>query len=173
MNRNLMMFGAAIVFLAGCSSSYKHNEFQSPEVKLDQNFAVLISTPENGWYGETEYKHSGQMTANAIRSAFSKNTRKVAITADCKGKNCLDSIDSSQYGYYVEPIILHWEDRATEWSGKADKVEIQIITYDTKTKKEIGNTTYSGKSKWLTFGGDHPQDLLEQPTHEYIGTLYK
>lgn len=54
-------------------------------------------------------------------------------------------IVASKYGYYVEPIILHWEDRATEWSGKSDKVEIQIITYDTKTKSEIGNTTYSGK----------------------------
>ncbi|MCC4834970.1 DUF4823 domain-containing protein [Shewanella sp. 10N.7] len=173
MNRNLVMFGTALIFLSGCSSSYKHNEFQSPEVKLDRSVAVLISTPENGWYDQTEYRNSGRMTANAVRSAFSKSASKVTITTDCKGQECLESIDPNTYGYFVQPIILHWEDRATEWSGKSDKVEIQIITYDSKSKKEIGNTTYTGKSKWLTFGGDHPQDLLEEPTHKYVESLYK
>ena len=173
MNRNIVMLGTAIIFLSGCSSSYKYNEYQSPEVKLAQNVGVLISTPENGWYAKTEYKNSGRMTANVIRSAFVKNTQRVAITNDCKGKDCLNSIDSTKYGYYVEPIILHWEDRATEWSGKSDKVEIQIITYDAISKKEIANTTYSGKSKFMTFGGDHPQDLLEEPTYKYVETLYK
>ncbi len=113
------------------------------------------------------------MTANTVRSAFSKNASKVTITTDCKGQECLESIDPNAYGYFVQPIILHWEDRATEWSGKSDKVEIQIITYDSKTQKEIGNTTYTGKSKWLTFGGDHPQDLLEEPTLKYVESLYK
>jgi len=173
MNRNLVMFGTAIIFLSGCSSSFKHNEFQSPEVKLDQSKGVLISTPENGWYEETEYRSSGRMTANAVRSAFSKNSSKVTIATDCKGEACLASIDTETYGYFVQPIILHWEDRATEWSGKPDKLEIQIITYDSETRKEIGNTTYTGTSKWLTFGGDHPQDLLEKPTHKYVESLYK
>ena len=173
MNRNLIMIVSALIVLSGCSSSYKHNEYQKPELKLDQSVGVLISTPENGWYDQTEYRNSGRMTANAIRGAFVKNTRKVSITTECKGAECLDNIDANKYGYYVEPVILHWEDRATEWSGKSDKIEIQIITYDAKTKKEIGNTAFSGSSKWATFGGDHPQDLLEEPTNQYVETLYK
>ena len=173
MNRNIVMLGTAIMFLSGCSSSYKYYEYQPPKVKLAQNVGVLISTPENGWYDLTEYRNSGRMTANVIRRAFSKNTQKVAVTTSCKGKECLSSIDMNKYGYYVEPIILHWEDRATEWSGKSDKIEIQIITYDLSTKKEIADTIFSGKSKFMTLGGDHPQDLLEEPTHKYIETLYK
>ena len=46
---------------------------------------------------------------------------------DCKGKNCLESIGSNKYGYFVQPIILHWADRATEWPGKSDKVDNQYI----------------------------------------------
>lgn len=173
MNKNIVMLGTAILFLSGCSSSYKYNEYQAPEVKLAQNVSVVISVPENGWYGQTEYKNSGRMTANVIRSAFSKNTQKVTVTSNCKGKECLNSIDSNEYGYFIEPIILHWEDRATEWSGKSDKIEIQMITYDLKTKKEIANTTFSGKSKFMTLGGDHPQDLLDEPANKYVETLYK
>lgn len=173
MNRYILIIGTALLTLSGCSSSYKHSELQSPEVKLDRNVGVLISTPENGWYDQKEYKKSGVMTANAIRKSFAKNSRKVSITAKCKGMDCLNTIDVNDYGYYVQPIILHWEDRATEWSGKADKLEIQIITFDSKTKKEIGNTTFSGKSKWATFGGDHPQDLLDEPINKYVESLYK
>ncbi|MCL1056452.1 DUF4823 domain-containing protein [Shewanella gelidimarina] len=173
MSRNILFMGTALLVLGGCSSSYQHNEFQKPEVKLDRSVGVLISTPENGWYSDREYNNSGRMTANAVRNSFSKNSRKVAITTKCKGESCLDTVDANIYGYYVQPIILHWEDRATEWSGKSDKLEIQIITYDTKTKKEIGNSTYSGKSKWASFGGDHPQDLLEEPTNAYVESLYK
>ncbi|WP_254924651.1 DUF4823 domain-containing protein [Aeromonas sp. A35_P] len=29
-----------------------------------------------------------------------------------------------------------------------------------------------GKSKWATFGGDHPQDLLPEPTEKYVNSLY-
>ena len=173
MNRNFIVIGTVLLFLSGCSSSFKYNELQTPELKLDKSVGVLISTPENGWYDQIEYKKSGHMTANEIRSAFAKNAHKVSITSECIGTSCLETIDTDDYGYYINPIILHWEDRATEWSGKPDKLEIQIITYDSKTKKEIGNTTYSGKSKWLTFGGDHPQDLLEKPTKKYVDTLYK
>lgn len=173
MNRSIMFIGITLLTLAGCSSSYKHNEFQKPKVQLDRNSGVLISTPKNGFYDQTEYESSGRMTANEIRRAFSKNSRKVSITTDCEGESCLDTIDSSAYGYYIQPIILHWEDRATEWSGIPDKLEIQIIIFDIKTKKEIANTTFSGKSKWVTLGGDHPQDLLAEPVNKYVESLYK
>ncbi|QQX79214.1 DUF4823 domain-containing protein [Shewanella sp. KX20019] len=173
MNRSIIFLGATLLTLAGCSSSYKHNEFQKPEIQLNKNTGVLISTPKNGWYDDKEYRTSGRMTANEVRRAFSKNSRKVSITTECDGDSCLDTIDSDTYGYYVQPIILHWEDRATEWSGISDKLEIQIITFDSKTKKEIGNTTFSGESKWATFGGDHPQDLLEEPINKYVEGLYK
>ena len=173
MNTNIIVIGTVLMLLSGCSSSYKQNELKAPAVKLEQGVGVLISTPENGKYDQKEYKKSGSMTANALRGGFSKNANDVSITTECKGKSCLDTVNSEKYGYYVEAIILHWEDRATEWSGKEDKLEIQIIIYDTKTKKEIGNTTYSSESKWLSLGGDHPQDLLEEPINEYINNLYK
>ena len=83
-------------------------------------------------------------------------------------------IDTEKYGYFVKPVILswEWEDRATEWSGKADRIEIQLIIYDVVTKKERANSSYTGKSKWATFGGDHRQDLLPEPTNSCVNSLY-
>jgi hypothetical protein len=158
--------------LFGCASAYKCNEFHGIEAGLNPYLGVLISVPENGWYGNTEYKKSGVMTANSIRAAFLKNAAMVDISEACKGDSCLNEIDSKSYGYYVKPTILHWEERATEWSGKPDRIEIQIVVYDSTTKNEIANTSFTGKSKWATFGGDHPQDLLPEPTNNFVSSLY-
>lgn len=163
----------SLSLISGCASTYKHSEFQAPTSKLDSTKGILISTPKNGWYGNTQYRNSGRMTANAIKAAFSKNAKKADVTRDCKGDECLSSIDIGKYGYYVKPIILHWEDRATEWSGKPDRVEIQMVVFDVLTKGELANSSYTGTSKWATFGGDHPQDLLHDPTNEYVSSLYR
>lgn len=163
---------AIMTILSGCASTYKHSELQAPSEKLDPEKGVLISIPENGWYGNTQYQNSGRMTANAVRAAFSKNSRKTDLDDNCQENDCLKDIDKETYSYYVKPVILHWEERATEWSGKPDRIEIQLIVYDAFSKEELANTSYSGKSKWATFGGDHPQDLLPEPTNEYVKSLY-
>ena len=113
------------------------------------------------------------MTANEIRAAFSKYTSSVDVTDSCHGDDCLNGINTKKYGYYVRPVILHWEERATEWSGKPDRIEIQIVIYDAVTKNELANSSYTGKSKWATFGGDHPQDLLPEPTNKHVKSLYQ
>jgi len=162
-----------VLLLTGCASTYKHSELQPVEEKLDSKTGVLISIPKDGRYGHIKYHNSGRMTANAIRAAFSKNASRVDLVNKCNEENCLTSIDIEKYGYYVNPKILHWEERATEWSGKPDRIEIQIIIYDAITQQELANSSYTGKSKWVTFGGDHPQDLLREPTNEYIKKLYR
>jgi len=74
--------------------------------------------------------------------------------------------------YFVVPEILHWEDRNTEWSGKKDVIEIKITVVDAASGSALASSVISGKSKWATFGGDHPQDLLPKPLQAYVDSLY-
>ena len=142
------------------------------ETKLNPYAGILISVPENGWYGEKTYTNSGKETAKAVKNAFLKHSKIVVISDSCKKEDCLKSIDVEKYAYYVKPEILHWEDRATEWSGRADKVKIQVVVYDSSSKKQIAEFSYSAKSKWLTFGGDQPQDLLQKSLDHYVNLLF-
>jgi len=161
-----------LVLLAGCSATYTHEVVSDPRVTLDRGKGVFISTPKNGWYGRQEYRDSGKMTANAIMAAFSRFTSNVVVTEQCIGIDCLKAINTDRYGYYVEPQILHWEDRATEWSGLPDKIEIKISVYDASLGTELASSVLTGRSKWATFGGDHPQDLLPEPVGSYVNALY-
>ena len=171
--KSKLLFLLIVVFASGCVSTYKYNELQHVTTKLDGTQGVLISTSQDGWYGNTQYHNSGKMTANAVRSAFSKYASIVDVVNSCHGDDCLSDIDKEKYGYYVKPEILHWEDRVTEWSGKPDRIEIQIVIFDTATKREVANLSYTGKSKFATWGGDHPQDLLPEPTNHYVSSLYR
>ena len=168
----LLYFSIAI-FVTGCASTYQYNDFRSIKTKLDRFKGVLISTPEDGWYGNTTYRNSGRMTAKAVRAAFSKYVSRVDVINTCHGDDCLNLIDTEKYGYYVKPEILHWEDRATEWSSKPDRIEIQLVIYDAVTKNELLNSSYTGKSKLSTFGGDYPQNLLPEPTNHSVSSMYQ
>ena len=108
-----------------------------------------------------------------ISKRLASYAKRVDVTSDCNGAQCLNDIDSQEYGYFVEPRILHWEDRNTEWSGKPDRIEIQVTIFDTASKSELAKTSFTGKSKWGTLGGDHPQDLLTEPTSNYVEKMYK
>ncbi len=163
----------SILLTAGCAATYENRDLKPLDAKLNSNLGVLISVPKDGSFGDKQYSNSGRMTANAVRTAFGKYATKVDISDSCQGEGCLSEAYIIKYGYYVKPVILHWEDRATEWSGKSDRVEIQLVIYDTVTRQEIANSTYTGKSKWATFGGDHPQDLLAEPTNKFVDTLYR
>jgi hypothetical protein len=72
----------------------------------------------------------------------------------------------------VYPTILHWEDRATEWSGIPDRVEIKIEIIGATTGKGLDSAIIKGKSGLATFGGDHPQDLLPKPVEDYVSGLF-
>ncbi|OAT77623.1 DUF4823 domain-containing protein [Mangrovibacter phragmitis] len=164
----------AIVALSvvGCSAKYNVNNIEEKTELLMKDTPVSISVPANGMYGNQTYTGSGKATAMAIREAFSHYTDNVNIFYDCGDLSCLNANHKIDHGYYVVPQILHWEDRATEWSGLPDRITIKIVIYSAESNRRVAATMISGKSKWATFGGDHPQDLLAEPVNSYVAGLY-
>ena len=162
----------AVLLLSACSARFQTRLVQPSISRLERGKGVFISTPKDGWYAKIEYKDSGAMTANAVKAAFSRFSNNISVSNQCLGRECLKIIPTDQYAYYVEPEILHWEDRATEWSGLPDRIEIKISVYDAMSGKELASSVLIGRSRWATFGGDHPQDLLPEPVNKYVESLY-
>ena len=161
-----------VILLSGCAATYNQVNLLTPTAKLISGKSVLIATPENGYYGNREYRTSGRLTVLAVNAAFAKFTNAIKVSSECKDLSCLKEKEKEPFDYYAIPEILHWEDRATEWSGIPDKIEIKLSIFESAAEKEIASTIISGKSKWATFGGDHPQDLLPEPLDKFIASLY-
>lgn len=155
---------------SGCTATYVQKDVTTSPDKLVGSQPVSIATPVDGHYDETTYNTSGAMTAGAVRAAFAQYSNKVAVYDSCADLVCIRK--QGRAGYYVVPEILHWEDRATEWSGIPDRIEIKLAIYAQEGDEPLASTIVSGKSKWFTFGGDHPQDLLEKPIEDYVKARY-
>ena len=161
-----------LLTVLGCASTYQENSLKAPTQQLQVGKSILIATPENGYYENKTYTSSGRMTADAVRNAFARYSNDISVSAECSDLDCLRNTQSESVDYLVVPEILHWEDRNTEWSGIKDKIEIKLVVYDAATGNELASTIIAGKSKWATFGGDHPQDLLPEPLKRYVESLY-
>jgi hypothetical protein len=159
------------VLAAGCHSTYSQRNLTEPSAKLVGGKSVVIATPANGVYSKREYTGSGEMTALAVRDAFTRLTDAVTVSAG-KDLNALKGDGSAHFDYYVVPEILHWEERATEWFGFPDRVHLKLTVYDGTTWDEIVSTSIYGTSKRATFGGVHPQDLLPDPINRWVESLY-
>jgi len=158
--------------LGGCASTYQSQVVTAPGAKLDRTQPVLIATPKMGSFEHKDYPESGRQTAEALHVAFARFSNRVVVSAPCADLACLQAEPAGRSGYLVVPEILHWEDRNTEWSGLPDRIEIKVLVTDARSGREVAAIVLTGKSKWATFGGDHPQDLLPEPVKQYVDSLY-
>lgn len=173
MKRKILMIAAALL-LTSCADTQqlvRHNE--ASKFTLNSSDSVYVAVPKNGAYGTHTYEASGATTAKVVMAAFLRHTSRV------KSGNVSQSFDEAiaaarktDSKYLAFPIILHWEDRATEWSLKPDRVEIKIEVFNVVTQKPVTSAIVSGKSGLATFGGDHPQDLLPEPISTFVASLY-
>ena len=174
----LMRLLCGIIFstmLIGCADTHEFLRGNGGgQVVLERNASAYIAVPRDGVYGGTVYHGSGQNTAQIILAAFPKHLLQVVTAPAYEDyKKSLELVKKEGYNYLIYPVILEWEDRATEWSGIPDRVSVKITVVDANTGRVADSAIVKGRSGWATFGGDHPQDLLPKPTGEYASSLFR
>ena len=160
---------------AMAAPKYRVEEVVNTGVTLTSADSVYIVVPRDGEYGSKPYRGSGQATANATRAAFARHLQRTTVVPGQVGETTEQSISAasaSGHSYYCQLEIFQWVDRATEWSGKRDKIEIKLSLYDTATKQLVRSAIIEGFSKFWTFGGDHPQDLAFAHMHVLVDSLF-
>ena len=73
----------------------------------------------------------------------------------------------------VYPVITHWEDRNTPWSGLRDKVRINVQVYDIGTCAMIDKTSLYATNRWLALVNAAPSNLLKKIIWPYVERLYR
>jgi hypothetical protein len=116
---------------------------------------------------------SGRMVTEPLRAAFQKEVRAVF------GGRLAETLDEGKANaakanahYLVYPTIMRWEDRSTEFSGRRDKVEIRLELWNVPEDRLMDIRLIQGTSKWMTDGGDKPQDLLAEPFAKYAASFF-
>lgn len=163
---------ALAAICGGCVSTYTANSV-SRSTQLSTNATALIALPEDGHFEKIPYPGSGHKTALAVSKAFAKHLPRVDMTPEAGSlSQHLEQGRAEKFDYLVIPTVVHWEDRATEWSGRPDRIEIEVRTVEVNSGETLALGSIKGKSKWATLGGDVPEDLLATPLGIYVDWLF-
>ena len=160
------------LLLTACADS-THFVKRGDQGSFAQRSTFYVALPEDGLYGSKVYQNSGRMTANHIRQALLANGQK-AIAANRREDLDAALVSAQQKGadYLAYSVILHWEDRATEWNFMSDEVRVELELIDVFSGEVQAQTMIEGRSGNATLGGDHPQDLLPEPLNKYFQQLF-
>ena len=147
----------AMMFLSSCVS--RRELSVGLPANLPPSTSISVRIPQNGVYGDTIYSNSGSQVAHQLVAALLPYFPETRLVYETQAR-----------GLLLSPQILHWEDRATEWSGKRDRVEISLPLY-ANDGRLLGSALISANSSYWTMGGDHPEDLLQRPFKVYAASL--
>lgn len=146
--------------VSGCVDKFETESYSPPTSVISSSAKALILRSEDGQYAGKPYLNSGRMLTDQVEIAVASRLAQATVAQASDVESALAQARSTGVEYVIEPRILHWEDRATEWSGKPDRITIKLAIWDAETGEIVSTSLERASSKWATFGGDHPQDLL-------------
>lgn len=164
----------SFALLFGCADTHQLMRVSGSTVPLSRQASAYVAVPKDGAYGPTTYSGSGALTAQAVAAAFAPYLNKITVAAKTEDlETAQQSARAGAYTYLLYPQILHWEDRATEWSGKPDVASVKVSLIRVDGGEVLDSAVVGGKSGWATLGGDRPEHLLPRPLADYAATLFR
>lgn len=164
-----------ILIISGCESvgQIRLNKDASWQ-KLNPSGSAYILFTEDAMYGSKQCTGSGSAITQLISSDFQKhlNTVKVSNIIGEKQEEGLKKAKAEGFTYLVDSKILLWENRPTEWSGMWDRIELKMNIVDVNSENLIDSVIIKGHGTWVTFGGYHPQNIVDKEINKYVASLF-
>lgn len=160
--------------LAACVSTQDVDRPAQVSQRLDTAAVAYVSVPPDGHFGKTVYANSGMMAANAVAKAFQAHLQNVYVaSAPATIDDALQAARGAGARYLISPVILHWEEHATQWSWRSDRVRIKLTVIDTMSGNIVETAVLKGTSGAAAFFvRREPQQLLAPPLDQYVESLF-
>lgn len=169
--KKIILILLPLLFLTACDSTYELINDKPNSIKMERDKAILVTTAENGYFENKEYKQSGKKTTQAISTKLRRYASTVSITQSKTFKK-IDTDILLDYDYVIVPEIYHWEDRATNMNFMPDKIVLGITVYD-NTGFMLNHIEIKGESTKVTFANNDPIDLVNESLDIYIRKLFE
>lgn len=167
---SLFLLAIATMIMSGCTASYNQSFLQDPE-SMKAGASVLIVTPENGSYGTEYYPTSGNDVVQILTKEMARYTTNISVIPTHVSIDQVHEDDLQDVDYVIIPEILHWEDRATGWSFRPDRIEVRFDIYDNQ-RQLINSVDIKGKSANVVWVQKAPNSLLPKPIRLLLRDLF-
>jgi hypothetical protein len=171
----LITFITALTVFTGCKSTYAEKDLtETPPPILKSNSRIYVAIPFDATFKKEVMQGSGKETAQAFQAAFMRYTR--AVYTSKYPESVGEALEIARKGdmqYVLYPTIVRWEDRATEFSGRRDRLTVKADLIDLSTSTVVFSREIEATGKWMTDGGETPKDLLDQPAQQFANAVFR
>lgn len=169
--RKLVLLFIPLLFLTACDSTYELINQKPSAIKMERDKDILVTTAENGYFENKEYKNSGKKTTTTIVNKLRRYASIVEVT-EANSYKKINNDDLLKYNYVIVPELYHWEDRATNMNFMPDKIVLGITVYD-NTGMMLNHVEVKGESTKVTMANNDPIDLINEALDIYIRQLFE
>ena len=174
-NASFLLLVAGFTTLLGCKTKYEEKDLTTAAAPvLKSNSRIYVAIPFDATFKKNVMEGSGKMTAQAFQAAFLRYTRSVYTSKFPESiGEALEIARKGNMEYVLYPTIVKWEDRATEFSGRRDRLTVKAELIDLSTSQVVFAREVEATGKWMTDGGESPKDLLDQPAQQFANSVFR
>lgn len=162
----------ALLAAAGCGPTYRRQVVVAPDGAMPRLGFALVARPKDGSFGKFDYPNSGKETADAVVSGLMGHVDRVLVQENCADLECLKREAPAGVTHFVVPVVAHWEDRNTQWSGIPDVIRVQITVVEAATDRVLASAVVQGEGSRVVDDGQLPERLLRDPVNAWFDSLY-
>jgi hypothetical protein len=172
MRKSLVVLLPAIL-LVGCVHKYAIPANLEGAGSLPAAAVAYVTFPSDGKDDNgRSYPRSGEWTQAAVSEALADlGLDVVRAPAPATRDETALAASEAEAQLLVRLELVHWSDRATEWSGIPDRITLRTEIRNVGTDALLSAQDVRASSRWATLGGDHPQELLPELARRWAASL--
>ena len=152
-----------------------------PAGPLPGNSQISIQTPDDGRFQDTlaedsnftVYENSGSDTVNAFKAAIANHSSSVSLIGECLPEKCLALAGGNGSSHLVMLEILYWEERSTTWSGKPDRLTLEVSVYELDSGLLVARSFMHANSSIGSSSSGKVAGYLPEMADKYVAWLYE
>jgi len=120
-----------------------------------------VMVAADGAYGSRVYAGSGRTVSTQIVSVVRRTWPEATLVEPPDENEAATRCGALGSNYLIVPTLLHWEDRATNWSGVRDHIDVEVHLLRIAPKELLRSMTFEARNNWFTLVDAAPSELLD------------
>jgi hypothetical protein len=171
---SLMVTTSLCIAIAGCSIPHSRADggpIASYQVKPTDKVLVL-NIADGQEQGQQPAHGSGQGMVAAIRKVLAAHGVPLSTTDTSSLTAGFDEAQGEGFSYVLKTTITLWEDNATAWSGKGDKLTISCELYDAKSHLLVAASAHRRVATGFTVLSGTPDRFMDEVAKGALAKIY-
>jgi hypothetical protein len=170
MNRYLIVLAMISVLLASCAGAKIDTAVSKELIPHKAGIYVLRATDAS--YGGRVYEGTGLLVSKKVLNSIRKVYHLAQLYDETDEFKAITDANNNNVDYIIVPVLEHWEDRLTPWSGYSDKVNIVLNVIKVSGQSVIISKNYYAVNNSKTSSEAKPEDLLDDRFNSFVMTLF-